>query len=152
MWDERRMRTACLARTPQRCTSRLSKRFLLTFQEVTPLSKTRNRLHLSLAHTGHRIRGFMHIDANVDMFAGIRALLCHVVFLSRGWCSGFLKGYSHFSRHARLALALIQHDSFASEGLSGVPLPATPSLPRGGVKHAREDYANRRTHTPRGGQ
>jgi len=46
MWDERRMRTACFARAPQRCTSRLSKFFLLTFQEVTLLSKTRNRLHI----------------------------------------------------------------------------------------------------------
>ena len=44
MLDEIRMRTACFARAPQRCTSRLSKHFLLTFQEVTPLSKTRNQL------------------------------------------------------------------------------------------------------------
>src|SRR5919206_3435653 len=45
MWDEMRMRTACFARVPPRCTSRLSKHFLLTFQEVTPLSKTRNQLN-----------------------------------------------------------------------------------------------------------
>jgi hypothetical protein len=44
MWDEMHMRTACFARAPQRCTSRLSKHFLLTFQEVTLLSKTRNQL------------------------------------------------------------------------------------------------------------
>src|SRR6267378_8674468 len=44
MLDTMRMRTACFARAPQRCTSRLSKHFLLTFQEVTPLSKTRNQL------------------------------------------------------------------------------------------------------------
>src|SRR4029434_3016918 len=44
MWDEMRMRTACFARAPQRCTSRLSKLLLLTFQEITPLSKTRNQL------------------------------------------------------------------------------------------------------------
>src|SRR5215510_13726704 len=44
MLDEMRMRTACFARAPQRCTSRLSRYFLLTFQEVTPLSKTRNQL------------------------------------------------------------------------------------------------------------
>jgi hypothetical protein len=44
MLDAMRMRTACFARTPQRCTSRLSKHFLLTFQAVTPLSKTRNQL------------------------------------------------------------------------------------------------------------
>ncbi len=44
MLDEMRMRTVCFARVPQRCTSRLSKYFLLTFQEVTPLSKTRNQL------------------------------------------------------------------------------------------------------------
>src|SRR6516225_4814788 len=48
MLDEMRMRTACFARAPQRCTSRLSKHLLLTFQEVTPLSKTRNQLNLSL--------------------------------------------------------------------------------------------------------
>ena len=39
------MRTACFARAPQRYTSRLSKHFLLTFQEVTPPSKTRNQLN-----------------------------------------------------------------------------------------------------------
>jgi hypothetical protein len=44
MLDEMRMRTACFARAPQRCTSRLSKHFLLTFQEDTPLRKTRNQL------------------------------------------------------------------------------------------------------------
>ena len=44
MLDEMRMRTACFARAPQRCASRFSKRFLLIFQEVTPLSKTRNQL------------------------------------------------------------------------------------------------------------
>jgi hypothetical protein len=44
MLDERRMSTACFARVPQRGTSRLSKYILLTFQEVTPLSKTRNQL------------------------------------------------------------------------------------------------------------
>ena len=58
------MGTACFARAPQRCTSRLSKHFLLTFkrlhcsaklatsyltsQEVTLLSKTRNQLMLKL--------------------------------------------------------------------------------------------------------
>src|SRR5262245_5507584 len=46
MLDAMRMRTACFARAPQRCTSRLSRRFLLTFQEVTPPSKTRNQLTL----------------------------------------------------------------------------------------------------------
>src|SRR4029453_3975222 len=44
MLDETRMRTACFAPAPKRCTSRPSKHFLLTFQEVTPLSKTRNQL------------------------------------------------------------------------------------------------------------
>jgi polyphosphate:AMP phosphotransferase len=43
-----RMRTACFARAPQRCTSRLSKHFFLTFQEVIPLSKTRNQLYENL--------------------------------------------------------------------------------------------------------
>src|SRR5262249_34373012 len=49
MWDERRRSTACFARAPQRCTSRLSKHFLLTFQEVIPLSKTRNQLLVKVA-------------------------------------------------------------------------------------------------------
>ena len=44
MWDAMRMRTACFARAPQRCTNYLIKHFLLTFQEVIPLSKTRNQL------------------------------------------------------------------------------------------------------------
>jgi hypothetical protein len=44
MLDEMRMRTACFAHAPQRCTSRLGKHFPLTFQEVTPLRKTRNQL------------------------------------------------------------------------------------------------------------
>jgi len=39
-----RMSTAGFARAPQRYTSRLGKHLLLTFQEVTPLSKTRNQL------------------------------------------------------------------------------------------------------------
>ena len=41
------MSTACFARALQRGTSRLSKHFLLTFQEVTTLRKTRNQLILS---------------------------------------------------------------------------------------------------------
>jgi hypothetical protein len=44
MLAEMRMRTVCFARAPQRCTNRLSKHLLLTFQEVTLLSKTRNQL------------------------------------------------------------------------------------------------------------
>jgi len=44
MLDEMRMSAVCFARAPQRWTSRLSKHLLLTFQEVTPLSKTRNQL------------------------------------------------------------------------------------------------------------
>ena len=46
MLDEMRMRTACFAHAPQRWTSRLSKHFLLIFQEVAPLSKTRNQLRV----------------------------------------------------------------------------------------------------------
>jgi hypothetical protein len=49
MLDEMRMRTACFARALQRGTSRLSKHFLLTFQKVTPLGKTRNQLILKKA-------------------------------------------------------------------------------------------------------
>ena len=39
-----RMRTACFARAPQRCTSRTYIPFLLMFHEVRPISKTRNQL------------------------------------------------------------------------------------------------------------
>jgi hypothetical protein len=39
-----RMLTACFARALQRWTSRICVRFLLTFQEVRPISKTRNQL------------------------------------------------------------------------------------------------------------
>jgi hypothetical protein len=52
MLDAMRMRTASFARAPQRYTSRLSKHFLLTFQEVKPLRKTRNQLSA--------MRGFDH--------------------------------------------------------------------------------------------
>jgi hypothetical protein len=44
MLDEIRMSTACFARAPHRCTSLFSKHFPLIFQEVTPLSKTRDQL------------------------------------------------------------------------------------------------------------
>ena len=38
------MITVCFARALQRCTSRIYMHFLLTFQEVMPISKTRNQL------------------------------------------------------------------------------------------------------------
>ena len=37
---------ACFARALQSCTSRIGVRFLLTFQEMMPISKTRNQLLL----------------------------------------------------------------------------------------------------------
>src|SRR5229473_3385461 len=43
--DGRRMITACCARAPQRCTSRTYMHFHLMFQEVRPISKTRNQLY-----------------------------------------------------------------------------------------------------------
>ena len=42
------MMTACFARALQRCTSRIGVHFLLIFQEVILISKTRNRLTLSI--------------------------------------------------------------------------------------------------------
>src|SRR6266446_5944524 len=45
--DGRRMITACFARAPQRCTSRIYMHFLLMFQEVRPIRKTRNQLMLT---------------------------------------------------------------------------------------------------------
>jgi hypothetical protein len=39
-----RMITACFARAPRRCVSRPYMHFLLMFQEVRPISKTRNQL------------------------------------------------------------------------------------------------------------
>src|SRR5712691_3674380 len=44
--DEMRMITACFARAPQRCTSRTYMHVLLMFQEVRPISKTRNQLRV----------------------------------------------------------------------------------------------------------
>ena len=38
------MITACCTRALQRCTSRICVHFLLTFQEIRPISKTRNQL------------------------------------------------------------------------------------------------------------
>ena len=42
--DGMRMIITCFARVPQRCTSRLYMHFLLIFQELRPISKTRNQL------------------------------------------------------------------------------------------------------------
>src|SRR5712692_11264262 len=47
--DGMRMITACFTRAPQRCTSRIYMHFLLTFQEIMPISKTRNQLTVSPA-------------------------------------------------------------------------------------------------------
>ena len=47
-----RMIPACFAHALQRCTSRLCMHFLLTFQEVMPISKTRNQLTVSLVEDG----------------------------------------------------------------------------------------------------
>ena len=44
MEDGIRMITACFARALQRCTSRICMHFLLMFQEVMPISKTRNQI------------------------------------------------------------------------------------------------------------
>ena len=41
-----RMIPACFARALQRCTSSLCMHFLLTFQEVMTISKTRNQLYM----------------------------------------------------------------------------------------------------------
>ena len=68
MLDAMRMRTACFARAPQRYTSRLSKHFLLIFQEVTPPSKTRNQLMMSLrvgAEKGERCPLFFQIPPDL---------------------------------------------------------------------------------------
>ena len=40
-----RLSTACCARALQRCTSRICVHFLLTFQEIRPISKTRNQIN-----------------------------------------------------------------------------------------------------------
>src|SRR5262249_11552083 len=44
--DGIRMITACCARAPQRCTSRTYMHFLLMFQEVRLIRKTRNQITL----------------------------------------------------------------------------------------------------------
>src|SRR5216683_1181359 len=43
--DGMRMITAWFARAPQGCTSRIYMHFLLIFQKVRPISKTRNQLY-----------------------------------------------------------------------------------------------------------
>ena len=43
--DGRRRITVCFARAPQRCTRRTYMHILLMFQEVRPISKTRNQLN-----------------------------------------------------------------------------------------------------------
>ena len=45
--DGMRMSTACFARAPLRWTSRIGMHFLLTFQEVRLISKTRNQLSVN---------------------------------------------------------------------------------------------------------
>jgi hypothetical protein len=45
------MITTCFARAAQRWTSRICVHVLFTFQEVTPISKTRNQLMVKAAHT-----------------------------------------------------------------------------------------------------
>ena len=44
--DEMRLSTACFARALQRGMSRIGMPLLPTFQEVMPISKTRNQLHV----------------------------------------------------------------------------------------------------------
>src|SRR5215831_11172063 len=46
--DGMRMITACFARAPQRCTSRTYVHFLLMFQEVRLVRKTRNQLQVKV--------------------------------------------------------------------------------------------------------
>ena len=48
-----RLITACFARVPQRWTSRIYIHFLLMFQEVRLISKTRNQLAVSMIKSSH---------------------------------------------------------------------------------------------------
>src|SRR3977135_4108570 len=72
--DGRRIITACCARVPQRCTSRTYMRFLLMFQEVIAIRKTRNQLSLKnsmrAAPAGDATRIFLALwgvtDAGAD--------------------------------------------------------------------------------------
>src|SRR5262252_9430431 len=75
MLDAMRMRTACFARAPQRCTSRLSRHFLLTFQEVRPLSKTRNQLILWCRRCGRRLAPSYSGKANHLRYMCMRATI-----------------------------------------------------------------------------
>ena len=56
--DEMCMSTSCVARALQRYTSPIYRHFLLTFQEVIPISKTRNQLNGNTRITHPRCRGF----------------------------------------------------------------------------------------------
>ena len=69
-----RMITACFAYALQRWTSRLCVHFLLTFQEVTPISKTRNQLILSVK--SGRQKPINRKSQNVFDFIEINGLSC----------------------------------------------------------------------------
>ena len=69
------MRPACFARAPQRCTSRLSKHFLLTFQEDTTLSKTRNQLRDNDPASGINVGVWTHIAFTYSSTDGLRSYI-----------------------------------------------------------------------------
>ena len=85
------MRPACFARAPQRCTSRLSKHFLLTFEEDTTLSKTRNQLYSST----DGLRSYINcVQQTADGPAGTMYPITTLgtLFGSRNTSSDFFKG------------------------------------------------------------
>jgi hypothetical protein len=92
--DRMRMITACFARALQRWTSRICVHFLLTFQEVMPISKTRNQLVLmmeatrSLGLAARFVSGYIfvpNVDAGSAVGGGATHAWMQVYLPGAGW-------------------------------------------------------------------
>jgi len=73
------MITACFARAPQGCTSRIYMHFIIIFQKVRPIIKTRNQLMLKLLG----IKVEMWALSGYDTFAGESYPLARPFFSER---------------------------------------------------------------------
>ncbi len=107
------MSTVCFARALQRCTSRLSKHFLLTLPEVTPLSKTCNQLvgNLAFTTTDHDLRQLFEPYGAVDE---IRVITDRDTGRSKGF--GFVEMPD--STTAKTAMARLQGTELAGRTLT----------------------------------
>src|SRR5712691_499885 len=76
--DGMRMITACFARAPQRCTSRTYMHFLLMFQEVRPISKTRNQLLVKRRLKPRERKRLVHITRGLPQLRKLREIMEHI--------------------------------------------------------------------------